>query len=52
LKAPDARQFGIKVCCFPGGEEQTPVFYDAAEQKLKGRGTANLTLGNSVGQTS
>ncbi len=35
MSAPAARQFGIKVCCSPGGEEQTPVFYDAVEQKLK-----------------
>jgi beta-fructofuranosidase len=33
---PDkARQFGVKVCCSPGGEEQTLVFYDADEKKLK-----------------
>ena len=30
-----ARQFGVKVCCSPGGEEQTIVFYDAEEKKLK-----------------
>ena len=35
ISAPDARQFGLKVCCSPGGEEQTPVFYDAVEKKLK-----------------
>jgi len=35
MKAPAARQLGIKVCCSPGGEEQTPVFYDAVEKKLK-----------------
>jgi len=28
-------QFGVKVCCSPGGEEQTLVFYDAADKKLK-----------------
>ena len=33
--APDAKQFGVKVCCSPGGEEQTLVYYDAAEKKLK-----------------
>jgi beta-fructofuranosidase len=33
---PDAaKQFGVKVCCSPKGEEQTLVFYDAAEKKLK-----------------
>jgi len=30
-----AKQFGVKVCCSPGGEEETLVFYDAAEKKLK-----------------
>ena len=25
----------MKVCCSPGGEEQTLVYYDAAEKKLK-----------------
>jgi len=33
---PDgAKQFGVKVCCSPGGEEQTLVFYDATDKKLK-----------------
>ena len=31
----DAKQVGIKVCRSPGGEEETPVFYDVAEQQLK-----------------
>jgi beta-fructofuranosidase len=35
MSAPEATQFGIKVCCSPDGEEQTPVFYDALEKKLK-----------------
>ena len=35
MNAKDARQFGIKVCCSPGGEEQTLVYYDAVEKKLK-----------------
>jgi len=30
-----ARRFGVKVCRSPGGEEETLVFYDAAEKKLK-----------------
>ena len=30
-----AEQFGVKVCCSPDGEEQTAVFYDAADKKLK-----------------
>jgi len=28
-------QFGVKVCCSPDGKEQTLVYYDAAEKKLK-----------------
>jgi beta-fructofuranosidase len=35
LSARDAAQYGIKVCCSPGGEEQTLIYYDAAEKKLK-----------------
>ena len=35
MTAKDARQFGVKVCCSPKGEEQTLVYYDAAEKKLK-----------------
>jgi len=31
----DAARFGVKVGCSPGGEEQTAIFYDAAEKKLK-----------------
>lgn len=31
----DAKQVGIKVCRSPGGEEETPVFYDAVGQQLK-----------------
>jgi len=30
-----AKQFGVKVCCSPDGEEQTVVYYDAEEKKLK-----------------
>jgi beta-fructofuranosidase len=30
-----ATQFGVKVCCSPDGEEQTLVFYDAVEKKLR-----------------
>jgi beta-fructofuranosidase len=33
---PDrAEQCGVKVCCSPDGEEQTLVYYDTAERKLK-----------------
>jgi beta-fructofuranosidase len=30
-----ATQFGLKVCCSPGGEEETLVYYDAVDKKLK-----------------
>ena len=30
-----AEQVGVRVCCSPDGEEQTVVFYDAVEKKLK-----------------
>lgn len=30
-----SRQCGIKIRCSPGGEEQTLVYYDVAEQKLR-----------------
>lgn len=33
---PDgAEKFGVKVCCSPDGEEETVIFYDAADKKLK-----------------
>jgi beta-fructofuranosidase len=35
MTASQASQFGVKVCCSPGGEEQTLVYYDAVEKKLK-----------------
>ncbi|NQT53033.1 glycoside hydrolase family 32 protein, partial [bacterium] len=35
MSSTDATQFGVKVCFSPKGEEQTLVFYDAAEKKLK-----------------
>ncbi|MHB8862965.1 MAG: GH32 C-terminal domain-containing protein [Pirellulaceae bacterium] len=35
IVAPNAAQFGVKVCCSPGGEEQTLVYYDAVEKALK-----------------
>ncbi|MGA2498090.1 MAG: GH32 C-terminal domain-containing protein [Tepidisphaeraceae bacterium] len=34
INGKEARQFGVKVCCSPGGEEQTLVYYDAIEKKL------------------
>jgi sucrose-6-phosphate hydrolase SacC (GH32 family) len=30
----EAAQSGVKVCCSPGGEEQTLIYYDAKEQRL------------------
>ncbi len=30
-----AKQFGVKVCCSGDGKEQTLVYYDAADKKLK-----------------
>jgi len=35
MAAERATQFGVKVCRSPGGEEQTLVYYDAADRKLK-----------------
>ena len=35
FNATEAKQYGVKVCCSPGGEEQTLVYYDATERKLK-----------------
>jgi beta-fructofuranosidase len=46
MTASNAKQFGIKIGCSPGGEEQTPVYYDAVEKKLKVDTTASsLTEG-------
>jgi beta-fructofuranosidase len=35
MSAKDAQRFGLKVCCSPGGEEQTLIYYDAVQKKLK-----------------
>ncbi|MCU0519494.1 MAG: glycoside hydrolase family 32 protein [Anaerolineae bacterium] len=35
MRIGSAAQVGIKVCCSPDGEEQTLVYYDAVEGKLK-----------------
>lgn len=35
MTAKDAKQFGLMVCRSPKGEEETLVYYDAAEKKLK-----------------
>ncbi len=30
-----AKQLGVKVCCSPDGEEQTAIYYDVTDKKLK-----------------
>jgi len=35
ITGDSAKQFGVKVCCSPDGKEQTLVYYDAADKKLK-----------------
>jgi len=35
MNGPAARQYGLKVCRSPNGEEETLVYYDASEKKLK-----------------
>ena len=35
MDSAEASQFGVKVCVSPDGEEETVIFYDAAEGKLK-----------------
>jgi len=35
MTAEGATRYGLKVCCSPGREEQTLVYYDASEKKLK-----------------
>lgn len=35
MNAKDAKQFGLKVCRSPNGEEETVISYDAVEKKLK-----------------
>ena len=35
MQGKDAKQFGVKVCCSPDGKEQTLIYYDATEKKLK-----------------
>lgn len=35
MSAKDAKQFGLKVCRSPNGEEETVIYYDAVEKKLK-----------------
>jgi len=33
--ATEAQQFGVKVCCSPDGQEETLIYYDAVDKKLK-----------------
>jgi DUF1680 family protein/sucrose-6-phosphate hydrolase SacC (GH32 family) len=35
MDSDQASQFGVKVCTSPDGQEETSIFYDAAEGKLK-----------------
>jgi len=35
MESAQASQFGVKVCVSPDGQEETAIFYDAAEGKLK-----------------
>jgi hypothetical protein len=35
MESAEASVFGVKVCTSPDGEEETSIFYDAAEGKLK-----------------
>ena len=35
IEPEDAKRFSIKVCCSPNGEEETIIYYDAQEQKVK-----------------
>ena len=35
MHGQDAKQFGVKVCCSPDGKEQTLIYYDATDRKLK-----------------
>ena len=34
-KKTDAKEFGVKICNSPDGDETTMVFYDTTEKKLK-----------------
>lgn len=35
MESTDANAFGVKVCCSPDGQEQTAIYYDKVEKKLK-----------------
>jgi beta-fructofuranosidase len=47
MSARDAKQYGVKVCVAPNGEEQTLVYYDANDQKLKVDTTRSSLLADS-----
>jgi beta-fructofuranosidase len=35
MNPDNAKQCGVKVCCSPNGDEQTLIYYDAEDKKLK-----------------
>ena len=35
MASENAQQFGVKVCCSPEGDEETLVYYDSTDKKLK-----------------
>jgi len=35
MESDQAKQFGVKICVSPDGQEETSIYYDAAEGKLK-----------------
>jgi beta-fructofuranosidase len=45
--APIAKRYGVKVCCSPGGEEETLVYYDADAKALKVDTTRSSLSGDS-----
>lgn len=49
FSSTNARQFGVKVCCSPDGKEQTLIYYDTVDKKLKVDTTSSsLTVGPKV----
>ena len=46
INSTSARQYGLKVACSPGNEEETLIYYDAGENKLK-VDTMKSSLGDS-----
>ena len=35
MSPKDAKQFGVKVCASPDGREETLIYYDANDMKIK-----------------